>query len=461
VSARPFQLLVVVESGRPWRLPAALEGRFTVREISPDGVELYLQQQSADAVLVWTDRHTEELPARIKRWKSLRPKTQFLVVLDHAPPTRALVGLMHAGCQDVVDRPGSTDLAALLDSLADRIQFVRMHQMERLQAKQSAQYTGLVGESPEMIRVYDQMLRAAALNCPVLIVGETGTGKGLVAHAIHALSLRSGKPFVTVDCGCLAPTLIESELYGVTRGAFTGATVDRSGLVQAAQEGTLFLDEIGELPLSMQPKLLRLLEEGEVRRLGSQRPTPVDVRVVSATSRDLESLIAAEEFRLDLYFRLNVLSIALPPLRRRLADVPILARHFASRHFVQGEPVTITDAAIDELLQYPWPGNVRELKNCLEAAIAAANSSTIHPHHLPGRFRSGASPAVPLADTVNLKELERRAIVRAMEMAGEDKIRAARLLGIGKTTLYRKLKGMVRRKQAAHAAGSGGPTYLM
>jgi two-component system response regulator HydG len=281
-----------------------------------------------------------------------------------------------------------------------------------------------------------------------------------VAHAIHALSHRSGKPFVTVDCGCLAPTLIESELYGVERGAYTGASTDRSGLVQAAQEGTLFLDEIGELPLGMQPKLLRLLEEGEIRRLGSHRATNVNVRVISATSRDLEHLITGDGFRLDLFYRLNVLRIELPPLRQRLQDVPLLAAHFASRHTVHGEPVSLAESALEALGEYSWPGNVRELKNCIEATIAASTGSLLQRHHIPARFLSPTSlhPAENDRDTVNLKRLERRAIERALRLAKHDKTRAARLLGIGKTTLYRKLKEIAGEPEPAPPPS--GP-YLM
>ncbi len=459
MSGERYTLLAALEPGGERLLPAALSDQYLVEIIPSHEIGERLRQKPVDAVLVWSDRHTGGLAEQLRRWKAQRPKTQFLIVLERTPPAASLVELMHAGAQNVLDRPGAAELAAALEALAERIQFVRIHQMERLQVRQSVQYAGLVGESPEMIRIYDQMLRAAELHCPVLILGETGTGKGLVAHAIHALSSRSGKPFVTVDCGCLAPSLIESELYGAARGAYTGAIADRSGLVQAAQEGTLFLDEIGELPLGMQPKLLRLLEEGEIRRLGSPRAVAVDVRILSATNHRLEDLIAAEQFRLDLYYRLNVLSLELPPLRQRPQDIPLLARHFASRHVVHGEPAALTDAAIEELLDYPWPGNVRELKNCIEAAIAAAGGHTIQPHHLPRRFRRGAAPVVPGADTVNLRELERRAILRALEMAGQDRARAARLLGIGKTTLYRKLKQM-RAPEPPRARGIG-QGYLM
>lgn len=452
LNAEPFLLLLVADPSQNWSLPETLlTGRYRLVRAARDQAAARLGDSDPDGVLVWAAKHDEELLGSIQSWKALRPRAQFLLFLEEPPPRRALVALLQAGWRDVLEAPATVDMAAVLGSLEERIRFVRGRSMERLEAKQSIHYAGLVGESPEMRGIYDQMLRAARLNCPVLVTGETGTGKGLVAHAIHALSQRSGKPFVTVDCGCLAPTLIESELYGVARGAYTGATSDRSGLVEAAQHGTLFLDEVGDLPLGLQPKLLRLLEEGEVRKLGSARANAVDVRIISATSRQLESLIAAEQFRLDLYYRLNVLSIETPPLRQRRQDIPLLARHFASRHRAQGEPVAVSDAAIELLSEYSWPGNVRELKNCIEAAIASASSNVLLPQHLPRWFTRAAQQALPDQELgpVNLRELERRAIVRALELSSYDKLRAARMLGIGKTTLYRKLKTMGIRDTAA------------
>lgn len=456
----PFTLLVACETGQQCRLPESLTaGRFVVHEVPLSGLEEWLRRSDADAVLVLAAGASEELVRLIQRLKGARPRAQFFLLLDAAPSLRELVALMHAGAQDVIERTAA-DMADVVESAEERVGVVRIRQLERLQAKQSFHCAGLVGESPEMVRLYDEMLRAARLNCPVLVVGETGTGKGLVVHAIHALSQRSGKSFVTVDCGCLAPTLIESELYGVARGAFTGAVADRAGLVEAAQGGTLFLDEIGELPLGLQPRLLRLLEEGEVRRLGSHRSTAVDVRVLSATSRNLENLVAADQFRLDLYYRLNVLNIEIAPLRQRRQDIPLLARHFASRHTVHGQPVSITDAALSILVDHSWPGNARELKNCIEAAIASAAGNVIHVQHFrAARFgRPLASQERTPAESVNLKQLERRAILQALKMAAHDKLKAARLLGIGKTTLYRKLRQMGGEPSSPPAADSG---YLM
>ncbi len=432
----PITLLLVAESQRRWDLPESLvAGRFLLCHATPAGVEDSLRQAGPEAALIRAHRYSEALARSMRSCKALRPKTQFFLLLEQTPPTRGVVALMHAGCQEVLEQ-SATEVEALLQSVAERVRFVRRGQMERLQAKQSLLFAGLVGESLEMIALCDELLRASRLTCPVLLSGETGTGKGLAAHAIHALSERNGKPFVTVDCGCLAPTLIESELYGVVRGAYTGADSDRTGLVEAAQEGTLFLDEVGELPVSLQPKLLRLLEEGEVRRLGAHRSTAVDIRVISATSRQLEGLVSAQQFRSDLFYRLNVLAIELPPLRRRRQDIPLLARHFASRHLAHGEPLTVAEDAIQVLSNYSWPGNVRELKNAIESAVAASGSSLLQEQHLPKKLRQKAEDDEP----VNLRQLERRAIQRALELAAQDKARAAQLLGIGRTTLYRKLK---------------------
>jgi two-component system response regulator HydG len=452
-------LLVASEASPECTISQSLiAGRFLVHSVSVAQVESWLAQSDADAVVVYSDRGAEELTRLVRIWKSIRPRAQFVLLLARAPSARELVALMHAGYQDVLEQ-AAADMSSVLQSLEERVRYVRVRQMERLQVKQSIQYAGLIGESPEMVRIYDEIVRTARLNCPVLLLGETGTGKGLVAHAIHALSHRSGRAFVTVDCACLAPTLIESELYGVARGAYTGATADRSGLVEAAQHGTLFLDEVGELPLGMQPKLLRLLEEREVRRLGSPRSTPVDVRIISATSRRLEALIAADQFRLDLYYRLNVLAIEIPPLRQRLQDVPLLARHFASRHLVHGRPAEISGAAAAVLLEYSWPGNVRELKNCVEAALARAGGNVIQVQHLPSWFGRGAEAGGSEQERLNLKQIERRTILRALDLAANDKRKAARWLGIGKTTLYRKLKQMTGSSRTASAPAK--PGYVM
>jgi two-component system response regulator HydG len=438
------------------------EGRFDVQVISAQQTTAWLRRESPDALVWKAGSPRTQVCDAVQTWKALRPPMQILVLLDNSSDTRSLVALMHAGCHDVLDLSTAIQIREAAQALRERIDFVRIRSIERLQLKQSMQYTGLIGESPQMLQIYEQVRHAAGLNSPVLLEGETGTGKGLVAHAIHALSARDGKPFVTVDCGCLVPTLIESELYGVTRGAFTGATADRVGLVQTARNGTLFLDEIGELPLEMQPKLLRLLDEGEVRRLGSTHSKPVDIRILSATSRDLDTLVANRRFRIELYYRLNILHLVLPPLRERPQDIPLLAAHFTSRHLFKGEPIAVAESTRDVLMQYFWPGNVRELKNCIEAAIPTLTRNSIHLHNLPRRVTEAVATAEngPHKDTVRLKELEQRAIAKALRLAQGDKTKAAKLLGIGKTTLYRKLREMEARARSDGEPATG-QSYLM
>jgi transcriptional regulator with PAS, ATPase and Fis domain len=294
----------------------------------------------------------------------------------------------------------------------------------------------------------------------VLITGESGTGKELIARAIHFRGSLQKRPFVAVDCGSLVPTLIESELFGYEKGAFTGALRSKQGLFQAANGGTLFLDEIGELPLEMQAKLLRVLQEKEVRPVGSNGPVPVDVRVIAATNRDLEAEYKEGKFRKDLYFRLNVVTIHIPPLRERKSDLAALARAFLAR-FAPDENVQISPSAMDCLYQYDWPGNVRELENCIERAIALGNRRTIDVSDLPIAVRSASSwhqpSAVPQAAIVSsqsspaspvqapdaptdLEALERETILRVFHEVRGDKHLAGKMLGISRATLYRKLK---------------------
>jgi DNA-binding NtrC family response regulator len=440
-----YKLLLVREEGHTYSSETTYwKPQFDIVTVTPAEAESWLRNNATDA-LVWQGRTFESsLPSVVRSWKSFHPHLQILIVLDHPPDARGIVSLMHSGCHDVIDARSAEQMAATPVSLRERLDFVRSRSMERLQFKRSTACVGLVGESPQMVQVYEKLQRAAALESLVLIDGETGTGKGLVGHAIHAMGPRNGKPFVTVDCGCLAPTLIESELYGVTRGAFTGATSNRLGLVQSARDGTLFLDEIGELPLEMQPKLLRLLEEGEVRQIGSSQAMPINVRVIAATNCDLETLVAEKRFRIDLYYRLNILHVTLPALRERPEDIPLLASHFASRHLFRREPITLTESAKEVLLRYAWPGNVRELKNCVEAAVPTLTVNSIHVHNLPRRITDAVIvPSVSVAcesESLNLVVLERRAIRQALELANNEKSKAAKLLGIGKTTLYRKLK---------------------
>jgi transcriptional regulator with PAS, ATPase and Fis domain len=303
-------------------------------------------------------------------------------------------------------------------------------------------FDGLIGESAPMRRLYELIGKVSQTTSPVLLIGETGTGKELVARAIHFTGLRREKALVPVDCSALTPTLVESELFGYIKGAFTGADNSKRGLLQTASEGTIFLDEIGELPMFLQPKLLRALQEKEIRPVGSTDRIPINVRVIAATNRDLEAGIRAGTFRQDLYFRLNVVQIRLPALRERTVDIPLLVAHFLDKFSEPPQPVrAISDDALGRLMAYDWPGNVRELENAIECAVALSSDSVLTVDDLalvPNGALAGSLPDDN--ELVSMAEIERRAVMRALRETLGDKLAAARLLGIGKTTLYRKLK---------------------
>jgi transcriptional regulator with PAS, ATPase and Fis domain len=326
--------------------------------------------------------------------------------------------------------------------------------------------SGIIGSSAKIQDVLRMVARLKNTRTPVLITGESGTGKELVARAIHFRGSLAHRPFVAVDCGALVPTLIESELFGYERGAFTGALKPKDGLFQAANGGTLFLDEIGELPLEMQTKLLRALQEKEVRRVGSNVRTQVDVRIVAATNRDLEQAYRDGTFRKDLYFRLNVVAVHLPALRERRSDIPSLVHFFLDKYVPDGS-LQVSNAAMKALLQYGWPGNVRELQNCIERAVALGNRELIDVYDLPPALRnagdqmtralSAEEPTVPERSerpvvlpankttipgvTPNdLEALERLTIQRVFDQVRGDKTLAGKMLGISRATLYRKIK---------------------
>jgi len=303
-------------------------------------------------------------------------------------------------------------------------------------------YAGLSGTSPRMQKVYSIISRVALKRDPVLILGESGTGKELVARAIHSQGPWRERSFVPIDCGALTPTLIESEMFGHVRGAFTGATQSRQGLLVAAGEGTVFLDEILELPVELQPKLLRVLQEREIKPLGSNERVPVKARIVAATNQNLETALKHGTFRKELYFRLNVVSIKLPPLRERREDIPDLVRFFLAKHKAHLAGITgVSEEVMARLMNYDWPGNVRELENCIQRALALGGAPEIRVVDLPSNLLySLGLPPRSAAALATLQELEQRAIRQALEATNGDRLRAAKLLGIGKTTIYRKLK---------------------
>jgi len=401
-----------------------------------------LDQAPMDIVL--TDLKVPQLGGieLLKRIRAGYPQVAVMVLTQYGTIDSA-VEATRLGAVDYVTKPFHVEeLRTKLERVVRGIELNQENRVLREQLRTRPGFGGLVGASMKMQRVYKMIEKVSQHGYPVLILGESGTGKELVARSIHFLGPRRERPFAPVDCSALVPTLIESELFGHVRGAFTGAEKSKQGLLEAAEGGTLFLDEIGDLPVDLQAKMLRALQEKEIKPVGSTDRIAINVRVIAATNRDLESAIRGGTFRQDLYYRLNVVQLKLPPLRERKVDVPLLVNAFLEKFSAPDRPTrTISEDAMRQLMAYDWPGNVRELENAIERAVALGSGPILHLGDLPSNLQYASAQGLPEKDElVPLEELERRAIFRTLRETGGDKLAAARLLGIGKTTLYRKLK---------------------
>jgi len=384
--------------------------------------------------------------------KLLHPEIAVVVMTAYATVTSA-VEAMRTGANDYLSKPFEIDdLAAVLARAAERrsVDTTTRRLREKLRGQQGL--GNLIGNSLEMEKIYRILSKVAQTAHPVLILGESGTGKELIARSIHSNGPQSNRPFLPVDCGSLVPTLVESELFGHVKGAFTGATRSKDGLLASAEGGTVFLDEIGEMPLDLQAKLLRALQEKEIRPVGATHRVPINCRILAATNRDLAAMVEQGRFRKDLYYRLNVVALRIPPLRDRREDIPLLAAHFLDRMGrSNGIKYVLSDDALRTMSEYAWPGNVRELENSIERACALCSGPVLRLGDMPTQiqdFHLHAWRTVSAEDTSGAKasdvtplaDLERQAILDTLRQLNGDKLTTARLLGIGKTTLYRKLK---------------------
>ncbi len=413
------------------------------------------EAESGEAAHAWLETHSPDIILSdlrmpnmsgldfLKQARSMLPRAEIAIMTGHGSIESA-VQAMKMGAYDYVTKPFRVEeLKLVLQRMAEKVRLVAENQFLRERVNAEMELHGIVGSSAKIQDVLRMVARLKDTRTPVLITGESGTGKELVARAIHFRGSLAGRSFVAVDCGSLVPTLIESELFGYEKGAFTGAIKAKDGLFQAANGGTIFLDEIGELPLELQAKLLRVLQEKEVRPVGSNHKVKVDVRVIAATNRDLEAAYKNGSFRKDLYFRLNVVSLHLPALRERKVDIPMLVQWFLDRYSPDKE-MHVTEKAMHCLLQYDWPGNVRELENCIERALALGDHKVMDVDDLPQGLRAnvsaiaatnGAAPA-----STDLEDIERHTIQRVFEQVEGDKTLAGKMLGISRATLYRKLK---------------------
>jgi len=387
----------------------------------------------------------------ILRWaRDADVETEFIVLTGNADVETA-VEAMRLGAYDFISKPWrNAELIEVIGKAAEKKTLRRENSALREVMTRRDGLPQIVGQTAEMQELQSIIARVAASDSPVLVQGESGTGKELVARSIHLRSRRAGKPFVSVNCGALPDTLLETELFGHKRGAFSGAVTSRVGLFEAADGGTLFLDEIGEMSPAMQVRLLRVLDSGEVRRVGEERAFHVDVRIVAATNKDLSREAAEGRFRWDLFYRVSTITVPVPPLRRRRSDIPLLVQHFASPAGRGGKPLRFSPDAMERLTQYEWPGNIRELRNMVERLLILHEGDEVQARDLPVELSAAPRVAPESADAdpglVTLAEMERRHVQRVLNSTSWNKAQAARVLDVDIKTLNKKIRdfGLVR-----------------
>lgn len=444
----PARILIVDDDPEMCRFFAQLLGEedYSV-EVVHDGSSALERYPQANFDLVITDLMMPRMRGieLVARLREIDPDALVLLVTAFGTIESA-VEAMRAGAFHYITKPFRTDEILLNVSRALEQHSLRK-ELRRLRTEVQGRYQfqNILGKSESMQKIFDIVTHVSDLSANVLIIGESGTGKEMIARAIHHNGARSEKPFVPLNCAAVPETLLESELFGYVRGAFTDARRDRHGLFQEANGGVLFLDEISEIPLNVQAKLLRVIEDKEVRPLGSNQVEKVDARVLSACNRNLEQLVQEGGFRRDLYYRLNVIRIELPPLRERPEDIPVLVEHFMHKFADQSKrPITgIEPEALAALMNYRWPGNVRELEHTIERAVLLGKEKNLGVNDLPGHLLEHHNHAVHLAEALSrgytLRDLEREYIDSVLKRTQGNKTEAAKILGVDRTTLYRKL----------------------
>ncbi len=420
-----------------WQVRAATNVDTALASVQSENFDLIVSDINLNEALTGIDL--------LKRFRGLAPQAQVILISGFGTLETA-IDAVREGAFDFISKPFNVKevIATARRALhaTDEQSKAENDSLRELSSRYAA--SGLVGHSRQMIELYKEIARVAAYRSTVLVVGESGTGKELVAQAVHNHSPRANRAFIAVNCGALTETLLEAELFGHVRGSFTGAVADKKGLFEEAEGGTIFLDEIGETSPAMQVKLLRALQAGEIRRVGATKTTKTDVRVIAATNRDLESEVQVGRFREDLFFRLSVITLRVPPLRERREDIPLLAHHFLRRTCEEtGKHVTLSESALTVLLTYDWSGNVRELENSIEHAVLHSRGQIITPEDLPQRMRVPREEVeVPLegklfGDLPSLEEMERRYLLHVLEAVGGNRTRAADVMEIDRRTLYR------------------------